>query len=100
LNAEQVMTEANNAGKLIIKTQQMKNFIRISFTNDGPAIPGEHLDKLFDPFFTTREGRGGTGLGLSVCHGIVTEHGGRIYAKSKPGRGATFLVELPMTTGK
>ncbi len=100
LNAEQVMTEANNVGKLSIKTQQMKNYIRISFTNDGPAIPGEHLDKLFDPFFSTRGERGGTGLGLSICHGIVTEHGGRIYAKSKPERGATFLVELPMTTGK
>ena len=40
---------------------------------------------------------GGTGLGLSICHGIVTEHGGKIYARSKPGKGATFFVELPVT---
>ncbi|GAI53571.1 unnamed protein product, partial [marine sediment metagenome] len=51
-----------------------------------------------DPFFTTREVGGGTGLGLSICHGIVAEHGGRIYARSKPGKGATFIVELPVIT--
>ena len=62
-------------------------------------VPAEYLDKLFDPFFTTRGERGGTGLGLSVCHGIVTEHGGRIYAKTKPGKGATFFVELPIVSG-
>ena len=92
LNAEQVMTEANTEGKLTIKTQEMKNYIRISFTDDGPGIPAEHLGKLFNPFFTTRGERGGTGLGLSVCHGIVTQHGGKIYAKSKPGKGTTFFV--------
>ncbi|MEE8194657.1 MAG: ATP-binding protein [Dehalococcoidales bacterium] len=46
---------------------------------------------------TTRGGRGGTGLGLSVCHSIITEHDGRIYVKSQPGMGATFSVELPLT---
>jgi two-component system NtrC family sensor kinase len=54
---------------------------------------------LFDPFFTTKEVGEGTGLGLSICHGIVTEHGGRIYAQSQPGRGATFVVELPLLAG-
>ena len=100
LNAEQAMTEAHRGGKLIIKTQQTKDYIRISFADDGPGIPAKYLDKLFDPFFTTREERGGSGLGLSVCHGIVTEHGGKIYAKSKSGKGSTFFVELPVTTAK
>jgi PAS domain S-box-containing protein len=100
LNAEQVMTEVHSGGKLTIRTQQIKDCVRISFTDDGPGILAEHLDKIFDPFFTTRGERGGTGLGLSVCHGIVTEHGGRIYAKSKPGKGATFFVELPVIAGK
>jgi two-component system NtrC family sensor kinase len=103
LNAEQAMTEVNGGGKLIIKTEKNNRFIRITFTDDGPGVPAEHLDKLFDPFFTTKGERGGTGLGLSVCHGIITEHNGRIYAKSKPGKGTTFLVELPIpvkTTGK
>ncbi len=100
LNAEQAMSEANHGGKLVSRTQKLKDNIRISFTDDGPGIPAEHLDKIFDPFFTTRGRRGGTGLGLSVGHGIVTEHGGRIYARSKPGKGATFFVELPLTSGK
>jgi signal transduction histidine kinase len=100
LNAEQVMTEVHSGGKLTIRTQQIKDCVRISFTDDGPGILAEHLDKIFDPFFTTREERGGTGLGLSVCHGIVTEHGGRIYAESKPGKGATFFVELPVIAEK
>ena len=98
LNAEQAMVEANQGGKLNIKTQKVKGYIKISFTDDGPGISAEQLEEIFDPFFTTREEKGGTGLGLSVCHGIVIEHGGRIYAKSKPGKGATFTVELPLTT--
>ncbi len=95
LNAEQIMTEAHGGGKLTIKTEKINNHVRISFADDGPGISAEHLNRLFDPFFTTRGDEGGTGLGLSVCHRIVTEHGGRLYAKSKPGKGATFFVELP-----
>jgi len=100
LNAEQAMTEAHGGGKLIIKTQQIKDYVKVSFTDDGPGIPDEHLDKLFDPFFTTRWEKGGTGLGLSACHSIVTEHGGKIYAKSKPGNGATFVIEFPLAAEK
>jgi len=96
LNAEQAMTEANSGGKLAIKTEENKKYVRTTFTDGGPGISAEHLDKIFDPFFTTKGEKGGTGLGLSVCHGIITEHGGRIYAKSKPGKGTTFFVELPI----
>jgi signal transduction histidine kinase len=98
LNAEQVMTEAHGGGRLSIKTRQIEDCIRVSFTDDGLGIPAEHLDKLFDPFFTTRWEKGGTGLGLSACHSIVTEHGGRINAKSQPGKGTTFVVGLPLAT--
>jgi len=98
LNAEQAMTEANGGGKLIIKTEKNKEYVRCTFSDDGPGIPAERLDNIFDPFFTTKGERGGTGLGLSVCHGIIGEHGGKIYAKSKPRKGATFFVELPITT--
>jgi len=100
VNAEQAMTEADRRGRLLIKTQEEKGYIRITFADDGPGIPDENLDKLFDPFFTTRGERGGTGLGLSICHGIVTEHGGKIYARSKLGEGTTFFVELPLATEK
>jgi PAS domain S-box-containing protein len=97
LNAEQAMSEAHGRGKLVIKTRRVKDHVGISFADDGPGISPENLDKVFDPFFTTREQKGGTGLGLSACHGIVTEHGGRIYLRSKPGQGATFIVELPLS---
>jgi len=97
LNAEQALTEANSGGKLIIKTEEKKGYIRTTFNDNGPGIPAEHLDKIFDPFFTTKGEKDGTGLGLSVCHGIISEHGGKIYAKSKPGKGTTFFVELPLT---
>jgi len=100
LNAEQVMTEVHGSGKLSITTKKIRDYIRISFADDGPGIPAENLDKLFDPFFTTRSGRGATGLGLSVCHGIVAEHGGKIYAQSELGKGADFFVELPTSIEK
>jgi len=96
LNAEQAMTEANSGGKLTIETEENKSYVRTTFTDDGPGIPAEHLDSIFDPFFTTKGEKGGTGLGLSVCHGIIIEHGGRIYAKCKPGKGTTFFVEFPI----
>jgi PAS domain S-box-containing protein len=98
LNAETEMKSAHGKGNLFIKTETIDNTLRISFKDDGPGIAKENLERIFDPFFTTREVGKGTGLGLSICHGIVTEHGGRIYAQSKPGKGATFIVELPLVT--
>jgi PAS domain S-box-containing protein len=99
INAEKEMKSAHGRGNLLIKTESVNNTIRISITDNGPGIDGENLEKIFDPFFTTRKTGEGTGLGLSVCHGIITEHNGRIYAKSTPGQGATFVVELPVITG-
>ena len=98
LNAEQAMTETKVGSKLTVKTEKRKNCIRVSFTDDGPGIPDEDLDKLFNPFFTTRAEWGGTGLGLSVCHGIILEHGGKIYARSRPEKGTTFYIEVPLRT--
>jgi PAS domain S-box-containing protein len=98
INAEMEMKLAHGKGKLIIKAEQLDNNMRISFKDDGPGIAEENLEKIFDPFFTTREIGKGTGLGLSICHGIVAEHGGRIWAESKLGKGATFIVELPVVT--
>jgi len=96
INAEQAMVEAHGKGKLVIKTRIVGNSIQITFTDDGPGISEENLDRIFNPFFTTKEVGKGTGLGLSICHGIVETHGGRIYAKSKLGQGATFVVEIPI----
>ncbi len=97
INAEFFMLEAHGKGTLTITTERVEDKVKISFANDGPGITPENLRHIFDPFFTTKEVGKGTGLGLSICHGIVTEHGGRIWAESEPGKGATFIVELPLS---
>jgi signal transduction histidine kinase len=90
------MMEVHDKGVLNISTCVADKMIRIVFKDDGPGIPEKNLKQIFDPFFTTKEVGKGTGLGLSICFGIVQEHGGRIYAESIPGKGATFTVELPV----
>jgi signal transduction histidine kinase len=96
INAEHFMRWESQRGTLTITTRRIGNIIRARFTDDGPGIARENLGRLFDPFFTTKGVGEGTGLGLSICHGIIAEHGGRIYAESERGRGATFIVELPV----
>ncbi len=98
INAEYFMIEAHNRGTLTITTKKQNGNVRISIADDGPGISKENLRRLFNPFFTTKEAGKGTGLGLSICHGIVSEHGGQIYAKSQPGKGATIVVELPINS--
>ncbi|OGN92917.1 MAG: hypothetical protein A2Z75_07370 [Chloroflexi bacterium RBG_13_50_10] len=98
VNAEAEMKLAHGKGKLTITTEKSDKTIKICVKDNGPGIKPEVMDKIFDPFFTTREVGEGTGLGLSLCYGIVTEHKGKIYAESKPGKGATFVVELPVVT--
>ena len=98
LNAEIEMWKAHSGGNLVVKTKRINNTIRISFKDDGPGITKKNIDRLFTPFFTTRDVGEGTGLGLSVSYGIITQHGGKIYAKSTVGKGATFFVELPIVT--
>ena len=99
VNAETAMLQAHNRGILTISTRKVDSLVRVSFTDDGPGIPRENMNRIFNPFFTTKEVGKGTGLGLSICHGIVTAHGGSIYARSRPGGGATFVVELPINGG-
>jgi PAS domain S-box-containing protein len=98
INADTEMRLAHGRGNLFIKTETIGDSIRISFKDDGPGIAKENLEKIFDPFFTTRKVGEGTGLGLSICHGIITQYNGQIYAKSRLGRGATFVLELPVVT--
>ncbi len=98
INAECAMLDAHNKGKLRITTKRLNNHITASFTDDGLGISKENINQIFNPFFTTKEVGKGTGLGLSICHGIVTEHGGNIYVRSEPGKGAIFIVELPINS--
>ena len=96
INAEYFMTEVHDKGTLTITTKRRNKTVVISFADDGLGIPQENLSQIFNPFFTTKNTGKGTGLGLSICHGVVSEHGGQIYAKSQPGEGATIFVELPI----
>ena len=95
-NAHIAMADKGGRGRLSIKSGHENGRIKISFTDTGVGIPAANLKKIFDPFFTTREIGRGTGLGLSVSYGIIKEHGGEIYAESRPGEGATFHIGLPV----
>jgi two-component system, NtrC family, sensor kinase len=97
-NAEQAMLEVHGKGHLTIrtKTNAQKSHITVEIDDDGPGIPESHLTRIFDPFFTTKEVGKGTGLGLSLSYGMIKEHGGNIYARSRLGEGSTFVIELPI----
>jgi signal transduction histidine kinase len=95
LNAEHFMYQAHQRGTLEVTTTVSGANVKVIINDDGPGIAPDKLGRVFEPFYSTRESGEGTGLGLSVCHGIIKEHGGNIYAESAPGRGATFTVELP-----
>lgn len=73
--------------------------VTIEVRDTGHGIPSENMSKVFEPFFTTKEVGKGTGLGLAVCYGIITEHGGRLSVRSNVGLGTTFTIFLP-TKGK
>lgn len=98
INAEYFMIKEHNRGNLTITTETVGNLVRTSIADDGPGVAKDDIEHLFDPFFTTKEVGKGTGLGLSICHGIITEHDGRIYVESELGKGATFVIELPIAT--
>jgi signal transduction histidine kinase len=103
LNATQAMP---NGGKLTIVTSAAKGVringlrkdaVRIDIKDTGIGIPGENLSQLFTPFFTTKEKGKGVGLGLSVVHGIIGKHRGKIEVRSEPEVGTTFSIYLEVT---
>jgi two-component system, NtrC family, sensor kinase len=96
-NAQEAILQAGGpAGRIQITTETRVPNIRITIQDNGVGIPREHLRRIFDPFFTTKEVGKGTGLGLSLCYGYIKEHGGTITPLSQLGKGATFLIELPI----
>ena len=71
-------------------------FVELAVADDGPGIPPEVMERMFEPFFSTKEVGKGSGMGLATVHGIVHEHGGHVVVESAPGRGATFRVLFPV----
>jgi len=92
-NASDMMDEAGN---IWIKTYRDTTHFIISIRDDGPGIPKEIQDKIFDPFFSTKGVGKGTGLGLSVSYNIIKNHHGVLTLKSEPGEGAEFKIEIPL----
>ena len=93
VNAIQAMPEG---GILSLRLRCHNDHVRLSVSDTGCGIPPEHVQKLFIPFFSTKEVGEGTGLGLTVVHGIIEEHQGFITVDSEPGRGTTFHIDLPV----
>ena len=86
---------AEEAGQLTYKGLPAADYVRIDITDTGTGIPLEIIDKIFEPFFSTKEVGKGTGLGLSTVYGIVKQTGGFVYVDSTPGEGTTFRIFLP-----
>lgn len=84
----------NDKGTITISTLRENDHIQIDFTDTGIGIPETNMKQIFNPFFTTKEH--GTGLGLSVCYGIIKGHHGDLQYKSKPGEGTTASISLPI----
>ncbi len=83
---------------VIVATKKLNNKVQISVMDNGNGIPKEIVDKIFQPFFTTKPTGQGTGLGLSMSYDIVTKgHGGTLKVETKEGEGTTFIIELPNT---
>jgi len=95
-NASDAIKESGSPGRIRISSRHASGRIVISVEDTGRGISEEIVNRIFDPFFTTKEVGKGTGLGLSISYGIVHEHGGNIYASSRPNYGTTFVVELPV----
>ncbi len=85
------------AGEIVISTQYGNDEFRVIVSDNGKGIPEDKLTRIFEPFYTTKEAGRGTGLGLSLCHRTVKQHGGIITAESKIGKGTKFIVILPAT---
>ena len=94
-NASQAMIASGTGSEIMIDAERRKSGVYIRLSDDGPGVPPEVRDRIFDPLFTTKEAGEGTGLGLALCHRIVVAHGGSIELAPGTGPGATFIINLP-----
>ena len=101
-NAHQAMRAIETSRRIILSTQldAASGRVQLKVADTGPGIPEEVQRRIFEPFFTTKPIGQGTGLGLSLCQGVVERHGGAIRVASRPGHGASFFVQLPIEVGQ
>jgi len=92
LNADQAIKEK---GMIRVKTFTEKKYITIKVSDTGEGIPAEHIDKVFNPGFTTRGAGVGTGLGLSISYNIIQKHHGSIRLESRVNQGTELTITLP-----
>jgi PAS domain S-box-containing protein len=96
INAEQAVAGGAGTGTVTIRTHSDAGTVSLSVQDTGPGIAPSDLERIFDPFWSTKPPGEGTGLGLSLVHGIVADHGGEIRVESELGSGARFTVVLPL----
>jgi len=96
-NALQAMPTGGNLEiQTLVRIRDDRQWMAVAVKDSGIGIEVKNKDRIFEPFFTTKGESGGTGLGLSVTYGIVTDHGGTIEVESSPGKGSMFTVWLPL----
>jgi len=94
LNAAEAMSSVEEgARELLVSTEQDKTGALVAVRDSGPGIDAQHLDRVFDAFYTTKSS--GTGMGLSICRSIIHAHGGKLWAETNQPRGAVFQFTLP-----
>jgi two-component system NtrC family sensor kinase len=98
VNASEAVTEG---GEIILRSSNPDNeSIKIEICDNGTGIAPEDIPHIFEPFFTTKRNGAGIGLGLSIVHGIVQSHNGKIDLKSEPGKGTIISIILPLITNE
>jgi CheY-like chemotaxis protein len=96
-NAEYALKGVEREKRVTLRTWFANDRVCASVADNGIGIDTEVIDRVFNPFFTTKEVGEGTGLGLSISHGIIRQHGGHIGVESAVGEGATFTIDLPLS---
>ena len=94
-NAEHAVVHSAGPRRIVIATEASGSTVRCTVSDSGVGIPADQLERIFNPFHTTKPRGLGTGLGLSISNGIVREHQGTLTVRSSVAEGSTFVIELP-----
>jgi signal transduction histidine kinase len=87
-----------NGGRLTARTEAITSAVRFEISDTGDGLTAEERSRLFTPYYTTKAR--GTGLGLAIVQSVVSDHGGRIRVESERGRGATFAIDIPVSSSQ